>query len=57
MPIWLVQVEHEMRKLLSAMERQKSASAAKMKQLAIVLSELQIPLLPAPQIVASQSVD
>ncbi|KAK9835685.1 hypothetical protein WJX74_005864 [Apatococcus lobatus] len=45
----VVQVEHEMRKLLSAMERQKSASAAKMKQLAIVLSELQIPLLPAPQ--------
>ena len=38
-----------MRKLLSAMERQKSASAAKMKQLAMVLSELQIPLLPAPQ--------
>ena len=43
-----VQVENEMRKLLGAMERQKAASAAKMKQLAVVLSELQIPLLSAP---------
>ena len=42
-----LQVEQEMRKLLAAMDRQKAASAAKMKQLAVVLSELQIPLVPA----------
>jgi hypothetical protein len=40
-----VQVEAEMRELLSAMERQKAASATKMKQLAAVLQDMQTPLL------------
>ena len=36
----LLQVEDEMRELLHTLERQKAASAAKMKQLATVLQDM-----------------
>ena len=38
-----VQVEDEMRELLSVMEQQKTASAAKVKQLANILQDMQSP--------------
>lgn len=42
--LWLVaQVEDEMRELLSVMEQQKAASAAKVKQLANILQDMQAP--------------
>ena len=37
------QVEDEMRELLSVMEQQKVASAAKVKQLATILQDMQAP--------------
>ena len=39
------EVEGEMRALLTAMERQKRASAAKVQELACVVRDLQTPLL------------
>lgn len=41
----VAEVEREMRSLLSAMERQKKASALKMQQLASVVHDLQRPFL------------
>ena len=42
-------VEAEMRSLLAALQRHKGASAAKMRQLAAVLQDLQVPFgLSAP---------
>ena len=38
-----VQVEDEMRELLSVMEQQKAASAAKVRQLATILQDMQAP--------------
>ena len=38
-----VQVEDEMRELLSAMEQQKASSAVKVKQLATILQDMQAP--------------
>lgn len=38
-----VQVEEEMRELLLAMEQQKATSAAKVRQLATILQEMQAP--------------
>lgn len=42
------QVEEELRELLAAMDAQKAASAAKMKQLASVLQDLQVPFMSSP---------
>ena len=39
----IVQVEDEMRELLSVMEQQKAASAAKVRQLATILQDMQAP--------------
>lgn len=39
----VAEVEAEMRALLSALQRHKGASAAKMRQLAAVLQDLQVP--------------
>jgi len=41
----VAQVEDEMRELLSVMEQQKAASAAKVKQLATILQDMQAPAL------------
>ena len=38
---WHMQVEGEMRELLSIMEQQKAASASKVKQLATILQDMQ----------------
>ena len=40
------QVEDEMRELLSVIEQQKVASAAKVKQLATILQDMQAPGMP-----------
>lgn len=39
----VAEVEAEMRALLTALQRHKGASAAKMRQLAVVLQDLQVP--------------